>query len=138
MEQLFERYFDVLNGGDPVALDAIVAADCIDHDPIPQQPRGLEGVHFKVLCYRAGSPEARSALESIGPLAGGRALVTWTTTALHLGATGQPGTCRFTAMFTIEAGRIRESRLVRATRVFDVPVAGRQSPSDRYSLISIA
>jgi ketosteroid isomerase-like protein len=109
---LVERYFDVINGADVALLDGLVAEDCVDHDPIPHQPPGLPGVRLKVMFYRATLPDARSTIDGIVPFGEAVFAVAWTMTASGLCGSPRQGACRFTALFTVGGGRIRESRLV--------------------------
>ncbi|WP_048151771.1 ester cyclase [Methanolacinia paynteri] len=53
---LFDR---VLNGGDDYYLDELIAADYIEHNPVPGQEPGAEGVKNKLKDLRAAFPGIR-------------------------------------------------------------------------------
>lgn len=53
---LFER---VLNGGNDDYLDELIAADYIEHNPVPGQEPGAEGVKIKLKDLRAAFPDIR-------------------------------------------------------------------------------
>lgn len=59
---LVRRFFSLLESARYDELDAIVSADVDDENPLPLQPRGRDGVCFKLAFWRAEKPEARSVL----------------------------------------------------------------------------
>jgi hypothetical protein len=110
-EHLVRALLAVLKDGGIERLDAIMAPDCEDLDPMAGQLPGRAGYAQKVLLFRALFPDARIELEElrIGP-PGARA--TWTTEAQGIAEQTGHRALRFTGEFAIEGGRIRSTRIV--------------------------
>jgi steroid delta-isomerase-like uncharacterized protein len=51
-KDLVRQAYAAYNAGDIDALDAIVAADAVDHDPVPGQAAGLEGIKQSLQSFR--------------------------------------------------------------------------------------
>ncbi len=100
-EQLVQSFADVLGSGDLDALDAIVAPDCVDANPVPMQPPGRVGVALKLAVWRAAAPLARSTIEMLGPTPTG-AEARWTTNP----GTGEPPS-RWWGRFVVRDARIQ-------------------------------
>jgi predicted ester cyclase len=74
----YRRIIDAINAGDPGALAGLVAADIVDHNPIPDQAPGLEGLQQWMASVRVSFPDLHGSIEHIlaeGDLVAAR--VTW-------------------------------------------------------------
>ena len=110
---VYRRTIEAISRGDADALDALLAPDIVDHNPIPGQPAGRDGFKHWLRSVRASFPDLEGAVEDVvaeGDRVGGR--VTWrgTQAGPFAGAapTGRP-VC-FTAIHIVrlEHGRIAE------------------------------
>jgi steroid delta-isomerase-like uncharacterized protein len=110
---VYRRTIEAISLGDADALDALLAPDIVDHNPIPGQPAGRNGLKHWMRSVRASFPDLDGAVEDVvaeGDRVAGR--VTWrgTQAGPFAGAapTGRP-VC-FTAIHIVrlEHGRIAE------------------------------
>jgi steroid delta-isomerase-like uncharacterized protein len=110
---LYRRTIEAISRGDADALDALLAPDIVDHNPIPGQPAGRDGFKHWMHSIRSSFPDLDGAVEDVvaeGDRVAGR--VTWrgTQAGPFAGAapTGRP-IC-FTAIHIVrfEQGRIAE------------------------------
>ena len=72
------RIIEAVNADDFGALDALFAADMVDHNPIPGQVPGLAGFKQSMSSARSSFPDLRGTVEHLlaeGELIAGR--VTW-------------------------------------------------------------
>jgi len=113
---LLEAYFEVLRDGRVERLDALLAKDYQDHNPVPGQFPGLAGIKLKVLFFRAHHPGARIVIESIEAVSPGARAV-WRTTAPGLGGEPAESTWRFVGEFEFADGKIKSSRVDAGERV---------------------
>jgi hypothetical protein len=59
---VIRRVFEtVIPAGDPTAMRDLVAADFLDHDPLPGQPAWLEGAEYVVSTMYGAHPDLRFA-----------------------------------------------------------------------------
>jgi len=111
--EVYRRVIDAISCGDADALDGLLAADVVDHNPMPGQAPGLEGFKEWMGAVRASFPDLTGSIEDVvaeGDRVAGR--VTWYGT--HHGpfaghaATGRP--VSFTAIHIVRLadGRIAE------------------------------
>lgn len=79
------RVFEAWESGDLDALDEVVAADSVDHDPYnPNGRDGLEGFKRTIAMYREAFPDVRFTIED--QVAEGDKVVTrWTARGTHEG-----------------------------------------------------
>jgi steroid delta-isomerase-like uncharacterized protein len=74
----YRRIIEAVNAGDFDALDALFAADIVDHNPIPDQVPGLAGFKQWMAAARRSFPDLRGTVGHVlaeGDLVAGR--VTW-------------------------------------------------------------
>ena len=57
------RYIEAWNNGDAAALDAIVAADYVDHSALPGVPPGLEGEKQAMAVIRTAFPDTNAKVD---------------------------------------------------------------------------
>ena len=93
----YRRIIAAVAAGDRHALDAVVAGDVVDHNPIPEQVPGLAGIKQWMAPVRQSFPDLQGAIEQVvaeGDLVAGR--VTWQGTQLgqflEITPTGRPAT----------------------------------------------
>lgn len=64
-EQLVDRLVAAINASDLDALDGLYAPDYVDHDPLPGQPSGLEGVRAGLAMLVSPAVTPRFFLEDV-------------------------------------------------------------------------
>ena len=74
VRRLFEEVFP---SGDLAAVHDLVAADIIDHDPLPGQPAGAEGIEYVITVMRTAQPDLRFTVDDLLAEAD-RVAVRWT------------------------------------------------------------
>jgi len=62
-KMIARRFYEVFNSGNLDGLDEIVAADMVDHNPVPGQGPGLEGLKPVLMMFRAGLPDMTVTVE---------------------------------------------------------------------------
>jgi predicted ester cyclase len=94
LREAYGRIIDAIGAGDSGALEGLIAADLIDHMPVPGQPEGRAGFIFWVRSMHGASPDMSGVVSDTvveGDRIAGR--VVWTGT--HVGEfLGLPGTGR--------------------------------------------
>lgn len=107
------RYFDeVLNGRHVEIVDELAAIDFQEHDPLPGQREGREGLKDRVSMLVEGLVPTFTIDDLIAE--GDRVVVRWTNTATHSGTfLGIPPTgrsCRFAGIdiFRLDGGQLAE------------------------------
>jgi steroid delta-isomerase-like uncharacterized protein len=111
---LVRRFYDALNKGDMDALDAFVAQDVVDHNPLPNQAPGLKGVKDAINVFRGGFPDIRVTNEDV--LAEGNKVVvrsvgrgTNTGSMLGIPATGKQVEFGSIDIFVVKDGKLVEA-----------------------------
>ncbi len=112
-KDVYRRVVAAVSDGNPGALDALLAADLVDHNPIPGQPSGRAGFVAWMADARAAFPDLDGTVEAVvgeGDLLAGR--VTWRGT--HRGTfvgvrpTGRPVEIPAFHLVRFEGNRIAE------------------------------
>ena len=78
---IIARYVDATNRGELDVLDALVAADYVEHDPVPGQEPGLEGLKKAYAMFNTPFPDLAFVFEDIiaeGDLVVGRGVISGT------------------------------------------------------------
>jgi predicted ester cyclase len=103
LKAVVRRYYDVYRSGDIAALDHLLDATYVDHNPVPDQAPGIEGVRRKVAEYRASFPDIDFKFED--QIAEADKVVSRITIrGTH--ASGKPVTIGFIDIVTIVDGRV--------------------------------
>ena len=110
--RLATRLYDLLNTGDVEAIADLVTADYLEHDPLPGQGTGREGVvdRFSML-VRGLAP--RFTVEDV-IADGDKVVVRWTNAGTHVGdflgipATGRPFTIGGIDIYRVAGDRLAE------------------------------
>ncbi len=108
LRSVYQRIIDAVGAGDAGALGGLMAADLIDHMPVPGQPQGREGFIFWMHSMHAAFPDMTGAIQDTvveGDKIAGRVL--WTGT--HEGEfLGLPGTGRPVAISSMHLVRFED------------------------------
>lgn len=111
---LIRRLFEeVLPAGEPSAVRDLVAPEIIDHDPMPGQPPGAEGIEHVVRTLHTAHPDLRFTVDDLVAEAD-RVAIRWTLRATSTGPllgqppSGQPVEQTAIVIFRIADGRIAE------------------------------
>lgn len=110
VRRVFEELFPV---GSPTGVRDLVAVGFVDHDPIPGQPAGLEGIDYVVATLRTAYPDLRFTVDDLVAEAD-RVAIRWTMRGTNTGPMlGQPPSVQpvhqtAIVIFRIEDGKIAE------------------------------
>lgn len=120
-ETLVRRYYkEVWEDGNLDAVDELVAANLIDHNPIPGQGVGIRGHNDAVLLTRRGFPDVRFVFEDIFG-SGDRVVARWIMYGTHTGdLLGIPPTGRKVAVQGIKIIRVADGRAAEAWQNVDL------------------
>jgi predicted ester cyclase len=104
---------EVIPAGDVVTMRSLFTTDFLDHDPLPGQPPGADGVEYVVRTMQGAHPDLRFTIDDL--LAeGDRVAVRWTLHATNTGPllgrepTGLPVEYAAIVIFRIANGLIAE------------------------------
>jgi predicted ester cyclase len=110
---VYRRVFDAVNRDDEAALDHLLTADVIDHNPVPGQVPGIPGFKQWLRYVRAAFPDVHVTVEDVlsqGDRVAGR--VTWrgTHNGPLVGIAGSGKPVEFTAIHIVrfENGKAAE------------------------------
>lgn len=117
-KQQARQVYDLVNAGDVASIGDLVTADYLEHDPLPGQGSGREGVidRFSIL-VDALAP--KFTVEDV-VAESDRVVVRWTNTGTHVGDfAGQPPTGRTFTIAGIDVYRVEEGLLAEHWHVID-------------------
>ena len=119
-KEISRRVFDVFNNAaDLSALDEVVAGDVVDHNPMPDQKPGLEGMKQLISGMRAAFPNMSVTVDDI-IADGDRVVARWTGTGTHNGEfMGIPATGNNVTVTGIGIDRIDGGKIVEHWEQFD-------------------
>lgn len=63
--RFYERIGEAMRTGDLTLLDDVIAPDAIDHDPVPGQAPGREGIKKAFAEFRSAFPDLRATVEDM-------------------------------------------------------------------------
>ena len=111
---LIRRVFEeVIPAGDAIAMRELATPDFLDHDPLPGQPPGCEGVEYVVASMHGAHPDLRFAIHDL-VAEGDLVTVRWTMHGTNTGPlfgqppSGQPVELSAIAIFRIADGKLAE------------------------------
>ena len=118
-KEVARRYYDqVLNDGDLDVLEELAEPDYNEHDPLPGQGTGLEGLRDRVRMLRGGL-SSRFTIEDL-VAEGDRVVVRWTNTGTHMGEfLGAPPTGRDFSIAGIDIIRFQDGKMAEHWHVVD-------------------
>lgn len=115
---ILHRFFtELFNSGDLDVADEIVASDYVNHNPVPGETPGREGLKAFVTHIRTAFPDIHFTIED-HVVEGDKVATRWTATGTHQGefagiaATGKPVEVPAANMHRVSDGQIREGWLV--------------------------
>ena len=117
---LARRVFEeVLNGRNLAALDELIATDYVEHNPLPGQRTGLDGIKDRyTMVLNAFDPQF--SIEDV-IAEGDRVVLRWTNSGTHVGEfLGMPPTGKSYSIPGIEIWRVKDGRLVEHWDVVDI------------------
>jgi steroid delta-isomerase-like uncharacterized protein len=107
-----ERFGAAVNSGNLDALDELVAADCVDHDPAPQQGPGPQGFKDMFAEMRTAFPDLNVDVEHLTATDDDVAFA-YVMTGTHRGALmGHPPTGKMVKVRGMQIGRFAGGKLV--------------------------
>ena len=118
-QELIRRFYeDVLVSGHIDALDEIATADYEEHDPLPGQGVGLQGLKDRVTMLKEGLA-VRFTIEDVIQT-GDKLVVRWTNSGTHLGKfLGIPPTNKSFSVAGIDIYRLEDGKLAEHWHVID-------------------
>jgi steroid delta-isomerase-like uncharacterized protein len=118
-EALVRRlYTDVLEAGDLGALNDLARADYVEHNPLPGQGTGRDGLRDRVSMLRQGVDQTFTLEDVIA--CDSKVVVRWTSHGTHVGEfLGIPPTGRSFSIAGIDIYRVEEGRLAEHWHVID-------------------
>ncbi len=109
-QRLFEEFF---GGYDLELADRFIAPDFVDHNPLPGQPPGPEGVKWVNMTLHEAHSDLRFTVDDV-IAEGDKVVVRWTLRGVHTGPmlgmppSGQEVDERVIAIFRVAGGKIVE------------------------------
>lgn len=118
-KDVVRRYYDaVLNRGDVDLLDDLAVAEYIEHDPLPGQATGRQGLKDRVTMIATAFGQTFTLEDVIAE--GDRVVVRWTGSGKHAGEfMGIPPTGRSFTIAGIDIHRIEGGRMAEHWHVVD-------------------
>lgn len=118
-KEVVHRYYeDVLNGGKVALLDELAVPDYAEHDPLPGQGTGLEGLKDRVRMLLTGLSPHFTVEEIVAE--GEKVVVRWTNSGTHVGEFfGIPATGKSFQIAGIDIHRLKDGKLAEHWHVVD-------------------
>jgi steroid delta-isomerase-like uncharacterized protein len=117
-KQLARHLYELVDAGQVEAIGDLVSDDYVEHDPLPGQGSGRDGVldRFSMLC---GALAPRFTIEDV-VAEGDRVVVRWTHAGTHVGDfAGIPATGKTFTIAGIDIYRVADGRLSEHWHVID-------------------
>jgi steroid delta-isomerase-like uncharacterized protein len=112
-------YEEVLNKRDLDLLDELVRPDYIEHDPLPGQREGLDGIRDRYTMLIDGLDPRFTIEDEIAE--GDRVVIRWTNAGTHVGEfLGAPATNRPFSIAGIDIYRVQDGKLAEHWHVVDM------------------
>ena len=65
LKETYRRIIDAISRGDADGFDTLIAPDIVDHNPIPDQAPGREGMRQWMTAVRTAMPDLRGTVEDV-------------------------------------------------------------------------
>ena len=115
VRRLFEEVFAA---GDVAAVRALVAEDTVDHNPMPGQPAGVEGIEYVVETLHTAHPDLRFTVDDLVAEAD-RVAIRWTMRGTNTGPMfGQPPSGQQVEQSAIVIFRIADGKIAERWAAF--------------------
>ncbi len=113
LNTLAEDYVRLWDVSAPAGIaDRLYAPDVVDHNPLPGQGPGLDGIKQLVAVYHAVFPDLSVSTDDV-VASGDRVAVRWTATGTHQGdQLGVPATGKQVRLTGIDILRIEDGRVI--------------------------
>jgi steroid delta-isomerase-like uncharacterized protein len=113
LERLATDYVRLWDVSAPAGIaDTVYAPDVVDHNPLPGQGPGLDGVKQLVAVYHAVFPDLSVTTDDV-LISDDRVAVRWTATGTHQGdQLGVPATGKQVRLTGIDILRVQDGRVV--------------------------
>jgi len=95
---------EVVNKGNQTVADELIAADFVDHNPLPGLPPGREGFKLSFVAFRVAVPDMKYIVEDV-VAEGDKVVVRWK-------ATGTPPTGKHITVTGVDIFRVKGNKLV--------------------------
>ncbi len=106
------RSFKGFDKGELNTIQDLTASNFIDHNPLPGQARGIEGVKQASSIYRAAFPDARVIIEDL-IAEGDKVVIRWTGRGTHKGEfLGVPPSSKHVDLRGISIFRVVDGKIV--------------------------
>lgn len=119
-KDLAKRFYeDGLHAGDLAVFDEIATANYVEHDPLPGQREGIDGLKDRVRMLRDGLAGHYSIEDMVSE--GDRVVVRWTNKGTHVGElAGMPPTGKTFEIAGIDIYRVESGKLAEHWHVVDM------------------
>jgi len=118
---LYERVIEAVNTGDATLLEHALAADVVDHNPLPGQAAGREGFAQWLAMARTAFPDLAATVDDVVVVEGDRVAARLTYRGRHAGPfLGVPGTGRRVEFAALHMARVADGRIVEFWGVADL------------------
>ncbi len=117
-KQVVLKLYELLNGGDTESIGELVAQQYVEHDPLPGQGTGRDGVmdRFSMI---VGALAPRFTVEDV-VAEGDKVVVRWTNAGTHVAEfAGVPATGRSFTIAGIDIYRVANGRICEHWHVID-------------------
>jgi steroid delta-isomerase-like uncharacterized protein len=119
-ETVMHRFYAAFNARNLDALDEVMAADVVDHNPIPDQPPGVAGLKVALAGFYASFSDIQIEVEQV-LVAGDYVIVRQVARGVHDGDfLGIPATGKPVEIRSHDIGRVAEGRLIEVWHVEDL------------------
>ncbi len=106
------RSFKEFDKGELKTIEDLTASNFIDHNPLPGQARGIEGVKQASGIYRAAFPDAKIVVEDL-IAEGDKVVIRWTGRGTHKGEfLGVPASSKLVDLRGISIFRVVNGKIV--------------------------
>ena len=119
-KQLARRFVSVFDSGDTTALDEIVAADVVDHNPLPGTGPARRGIADAVAIFRGAFPDLRVTVDRV-VAEDDHVVATGTASGKNTGQVwGAPPTGRTATFAYMDMYRVADGQIVECWHLEDV------------------
>lgn len=112
------RVYEAFDAGNPAIIDELVAADLVDHNPVPGAPTARDGLKGLVAAVATGFTNPRHEVLYQAETVDGFVVTQWRMTGTHTGDWfGTPATGRDVSFAGTDIVRVVDGRIVEIRHV---------------------